>query len=110
MQAQDRHGALPSATAASPSVPNPAPVRRSMLRPAESRSRVRGPWSRSPVPLSIDGTVPGDLVEPAADEIASIDGVLAGRAVEPLFQPIVELDGLRTVGVEALARGPAGTD
>ncbi|WP_432991142.1 EAL domain-containing protein [Dactylosporangium sp. CA-233914] len=39
----------------------------------------------------------------------SIERVLVERAVEPLFQPIVELGRLRPVGLEALARGPAGS-
>jgi EAL domain-containing protein (putative c-di-GMP-specific phosphodiesterase class I) len=115
MQPQDRPDPLPSAAAASPSVPAPSP-RRSMLRPSSFRSRVRGTLSRGPAKVDPTGaarsvdlvdSVTADLVAEAA---ASIDRVLAGRAVEPLFQPIVELDGLRTVGVEALARGPAGTD
>jgi EAL domain-containing protein (putative c-di-GMP-specific phosphodiesterase class I) len=39
----------------------------------------------------------------------TIDAVLAGRLVRPLFQPIVDLSTRTAVGVEALARGPAGT-
>jgi EAL domain-containing protein (putative c-di-GMP-specific phosphodiesterase class I) len=40
---------------------------------------------------------------------ATIDQVLSGRLVQPLFQPIVDLATRRVIGVEALARGPAGT-
>ncbi|MEV8511878.1 EAL domain-containing protein [Dactylosporangium sp. NPDC051484] len=39
-----------------------------------------------------------------------IHRVIAERAVEPFFQPIVELRSLRPVGVEALARGPVGSE
>ncbi|MEV6601009.1 EAL domain-containing protein [Actinoplanes sp. NPDC051346] len=39
----------------------------------------------------------------------TIGAVLAGRLVQPLFQPIVDLATRAVVGVEALARGPAGT-
>ncbi|MEU4557516.1 EAL domain-containing protein [Actinoplanes sp. NPDC023936] len=39
----------------------------------------------------------------------TIDAVLAGRLVRPLFQPIVDLSTRTVVGVEALARGPAGS-
>lgn len=41
---------------------------------------------------------------------AAIEAVLAERLVRPLFQPIVDLSTRTVVGVEALARGPAGTD
>ncbi|WP_432839138.1 EAL domain-containing protein [Dactylosporangium sp. CA-092794] len=67
-----------------------------------------------------DATAPGPAVagveQPRAEEAPGgkcaelIDRVLAERAVEPLFQPIVELETLRPVGVEALARGPVGTE
>ncbi|MEU4690039.1 EAL domain-containing protein [Actinoplanes sp. NPDC023714] len=40
----------------------------------------------------------------------TIDAVLAGRLVRPLFQPIVELSTRTVVGLEGLARGPAGSD
>ncbi|MEU4623302.1 EAL domain-containing protein [Actinoplanes sp. NPDC023801] len=46
------------------------------------------------------------MVAPAG---ATIDQVLSGRLVQPLFQPIVDLATRRVVGLEALARGPAGT-
>ncbi|MGI5241009.1 EAL domain-containing protein [Dactylosporangium sp. CA-139066] len=39
----------------------------------------------------------------------AIEAVLAGRLVEPVFQPIVELRTRAVVGLEALARGPAGS-
>ncbi|MDI6099543.1 EAL domain-containing protein [Actinoplanes sp. NEAU-A12] len=39
----------------------------------------------------------------------TIDEVLAGRLVQPLFQPIVDLSSRMVIGLEALARGPAGT-
>ncbi|BBH68398.1 hypothetical protein ACTI_50830 [Actinoplanes sp. OR16] len=39
----------------------------------------------------------------------TIDDVLARRLVRSLFQPIVELSSRAVVGVEGLARGPAGT-
>ena len=45
---------------------------------------------------------------PAVSEI-TIDEVLAGRLVQPLFQPIVDLSTRTVVGLEALARGPAGS-
>jgi EAL domain len=35
--------------------------------------------------------------------------ILAERAVFPVFQPIVDLHSRKIVGVEALARGPAGS-
>ncbi len=38
-----------------------------------------------------------------------IGAVLAGRLVQPVFQPIVDLSTRAVVGLEALARGPAGT-
>ncbi|PRX22040.1 EAL domain-containing protein (putative c-di-GMP-specific phosphodiesterase class I) [Actinoplanes italicus] len=40
---------------------------------------------------------------------ATIEQVLSGRLVQPLFQPIVDLATRRVIGLEALARGPAGT-
>src|SRR5690348_15006109 len=46
----------------------------------------------------------------ASSARAAIDAVLADRLVQPLFQPIVDLSTRTVVGVEALARGPAGTD
>jgi len=39
---------------------------------------------------------------------ADLDAVLERRLIRPLFQPIVDLDSGDVVGVEALARGPAG--
>jgi EAL domain-containing protein (putative c-di-GMP-specific phosphodiesterase class I) len=39
----------------------------------------------------------------------TIRAVLAGRLVQPLFQPIVDLSTHTVMGLEALARGPAGT-
>jgi EAL domain-containing protein (putative c-di-GMP-specific phosphodiesterase class I) len=39
----------------------------------------------------------------------AIDAVLAGRLVRPLFQPIVDLSTHAVMGLEALARGPAGS-
>lgn len=41
---------------------------------------------------------------------ATIDAVLAGRLVRPRFQPIVDLSTRTVVGLEALARGPKGSD
>jgi EAL domain-containing protein (putative c-di-GMP-specific phosphodiesterase class I) len=49
---------------------------------------------------------------PAPDLVVtepSIGTILDQRLVHPLFQPIVDLDTRAVVGVEALARGPAGT-
>ncbi|MFI5492325.1 EAL domain-containing protein [Actinoplanes sp. NPDC051859] len=43
------------------------------------------------------------------DTASTIGGVLEGRSVQPLFQPIVDLETRAVVGVEALARGPAGS-
>ncbi|GGQ50130.1 EAL domain-containing protein [Couchioplanes azureus] len=43
------------------------------------------------------------------DTDVAIGAVLRGRLVQPLFQPIVDLSSQAVVGVEALARGPAGT-
>ncbi|GAA4606109.1 EAL domain-containing protein (putative c-di-GMP-specific phosphodiesterase class I) [Actinoplanes octamycinicus] len=42
--------------------------------------------------------------------IAAIADVLRDRMVTPLFQPIVDLSSGLVVGLEALARGPAGTE
>ncbi|MEU4160766.1 EAL domain-containing protein [Actinoplanes sp. NPDC026670] len=39
----------------------------------------------------------------------TIEQVLAGRLVQPVFQPIVDLASGLVIGLEALARGPAGT-
>jgi EAL domain-containing protein (putative c-di-GMP-specific phosphodiesterase class I) len=39
-----------------------------------------------------------------------IDVVLQQRLVRPLFQPVVDLRSRTVVGLEALARGPAGSD
>ncbi|GIF15691.1 EAL domain-containing protein [Actinoplanes teichomyceticus] len=50
---------------------------------------------------------PVSAAAPATD--VTLDAVLAGRLVRPLFQPIVELSTRAVVGVEALARGPAGS-
>jgi EAL domain-containing protein (putative c-di-GMP-specific phosphodiesterase class I) len=46
---------------------------------------------------------------PHGDEEAALDALLAERAVEPVYQPIVDLLTGDVVGVEALARGPAGS-
>ncbi|MFI5908447.1 EAL domain-containing protein [Dactylosporangium sp. NPDC051541] len=35
--------------------------------------------------------------------------IIAARAIRPLFQPIVDLDTRSVIGLEALARGPAGS-
>src|SRR5690242_5950661 len=44
------------------------------------------------------------------DELAAlIPRVLAERAIFPLYQPIMDLATRTVVGVEALARGPAGS-
>jgi EAL domain-containing protein (putative c-di-GMP-specific phosphodiesterase class I) len=43
------------------------------------------------------------------DESALLARILAERAVFPVFQPIVDLASRKIVGVEALARGPAGS-
>jgi EAL domain-containing protein (putative c-di-GMP-specific phosphodiesterase class I) len=40
---------------------------------------------------------------------AALDAVLTERLVRPVFQPIIDLSTRTVVGVEALARGPAGT-
>ncbi len=45
---------------------------------------------------------------PDGDEDAALDALLAARAVEPIYQPIVDLASGDVIGVEALARGPAG--
>lgn len=41
--------------------------------------------------------------------VSSLPQILAERAVFPLYQPIVDLVSRKIVGVEALARGPAGS-
>ena len=52
----------------------------------------------------------GATDESASDsDAAAVQRVLRDRLVTPLFQPIVELATGAVVGVEALARGPAGT-
>jgi EAL domain-containing protein (putative c-di-GMP-specific phosphodiesterase class I) len=45
----------------------------------------------------------------SARRLALIEQIIAERAVHPLFQPIVDLRTRDLVGVEALARGPAGS-
>ncbi|GGQ70174.1 EAL domain-containing protein [Couchioplanes azureus] len=45
-----------------------------------------------------------------APATAAIADVLRDRMVTPLFQPIVDLSSRLVVGLEALARGPAGTE
>ena len=45
----------------------------------------------------------------ALDHSVTIHDVLSGRLVRPLFQPIVDLSSRMVIGLEALARGPAGT-
>ncbi|OJF13002.1 EAL domain-containing protein [Couchioplanes caeruleus] len=46
---------------------------------------------------------------PRDEAAALIPKVLAERAIFPLYQPIVDLSTRSIVGVEALARGPAGS-
>lgn len=46
-------------------------------------------------------------MRPAVD--ASVVRIIAERAVFPVFQPIVDLASRKIVGVEGLARGPAGS-
>lgn len=48
-------------------------------------------------------------VDPVDVAAATIPQVLGDRAVFPVFQPIMELATGSVVGVEALARGPAGS-
>lgn len=43
-------------------------------------------------------------------EAAALDEVIRTRAVQSVYQPIVQLDSGQTVGWEALARGPAGSE
>ncbi|MGX6601012.1 EAL domain-containing protein [Micromonosporaceae bacterium Da 78-11] len=38
-----------------------------------------------------------------------LDTILRGRLIDPLFQPIVDLADRAVIGVESLARGPAGS-
>src|SRR6266550_9349397 len=47
--------------------------------------------------------------DPHVDPAALIPRVLAERAVFPLYQPIMDLATRTLAGVEALARGPAGS-
>jgi EAL domain-containing protein (putative c-di-GMP-specific phosphodiesterase class I) len=47
--------------------------------------------------------------DPRDDPVALIPRLLAERAVFPRYQPIVDLATRTLVGVEALARGPAGS-
>ncbi|MFD0575328.1 EAL domain-containing protein [Dactylosporangium darangshiense] len=115
MQAQDRPNIPLPATAMSPSVSVPVPA---PLRPSSFRSRVSwvgrtlAPRSRRAAtiaPAAFDDETTEDITAHTAGGAWAIERVLAERAVEPLFQPIVELHSLRPVGVEALARGPAGS-
>ena len=46
---------------------------------------------------------------PAPVTDITVDEVITGRLVQPVFQPIVELSTRTVTGLEALARGPAGT-
>lgn len=39
-----------------------------------------------------------------------VEAVIQGSELRSVYQPIVELDGAKTVGYEALARGPVGTE
>ena len=39
-----------------------------------------------------------------------LERIIAGRQLTAVFQPVIELDTGATVGFEALARGPAGSD
>jgi EAL domain-containing protein (putative c-di-GMP-specific phosphodiesterase class I) len=54
------------------------------------------------------------LSDPAARSpdvpAAELDRLLRGRAVRVVFQPLIDLTDGGTVGYEALARGPAGSD
>ncbi|MFG2044677.1 EAL domain-containing protein [Dactylosporangium sp. NPDC048998] len=131
MQAQDRPDVPIPATAASPSVstPTPAPLRPSSFRsrvsrvsrtlaPRSRRAATSGPTATPSAPAPTDATAGPGTAAPGGTTAAStavdggelIDRVLAERAVEPLFQPIVELRSLQPVGVEALARGPVGSE
>ena len=49
-----------------------------------------------------------DDFEPAA-AVDELDRILANQAITPVFQPIVDIASSRTIGYEALARGPEGS-
>jgi EAL domain-containing protein (putative c-di-GMP-specific phosphodiesterase class I) len=59
--------------------------------------------------MTRSSTVP-DAVRAAGSDAAAVERLLRERDVHPVFQPIVELTSGAVVGVEALARGPAGSD
>lgn len=50
-----------------------------------------------------------DAAEPGRGPEAELHDILCRRGVTPVFQPIVDLATGEIVGVEALARGPAGS-
>ncbi|GAA2337344.1 hypothetical protein GCM10010170_018350 [Dactylosporangium salmoneum] len=83
------------------------------LSPSSFRSRVsrvsRTLAPRSRRTATVEAPALAALTGGGEHDDWSIERVLAERAIEPLFQPIVELHSLRPVGVEALARGPAGS-
>ncbi|MGI5238070.1 EAL domain-containing protein [Dactylosporangium sp. CA-139066] len=89
------------------------------LAPRSRRGSSRSAFALAALDDDITQDVRRDLEEitqevlsgaaPAGARGWTIERVLAQRAVAPLFQPIVELRSLRPVGVEALARGPAGS-
>ncbi|GAA1615924.1 EAL domain-containing protein [Actinoplanes couchii] len=50
-----------------------------------------------------------EVTSPRRAAQMTVGDVITGRLVRPVFQPIVDLAGGGVVGLEALARGPAGT-